>query len=407
MTRFRYKSTTVGGDVVEGEMEAADADAVIERLRAQGQILIRADRLDGNEVKKRRSSPRWFARRRITGDEVTEFTLALSTLLQAGLSVDKALAIIGRLGSEGPVTRLVEGLHIDVRQGASLSAAMQSRPHAFSRFYVNLVQAGETGGALESALSRLADFLERSREVRDTVVSALIYPVILLALAAVSIVVILSYVTPRFAELFADAGVALPWPTLVVMSIGTFFGDYGWTVPFVLVAGVMLFRQLCAHANSRRRWDRLIVSLPFIGALTARYETARFSRTLGTLLNSGVPVLDAITVALGAVGNSAMVLALGRVTNSVRDGRGMADALSEDANVPRLAVELVSVGEETATLGEMLLKLATIYERDVRTSVQRMVSVFEPALIVVLALMVAAIMFSVLSAVLRINDIVI
>ena len=407
MPTFKYKSATSAGEVLEGEIEAVSHTAVIEKLHAQGQIPIRAEEITLTKPQRARTPRGVFLSNKITEKDVTNFTLELSTLLDAGVSLDNALSILSQLSVPGPMRRLLEEIHADVRRGVDLSEALQAQGPVFSRFYVNLIRAGEAGSALESTLGRLADFLERAKEIKEAVISALIYPAILVVLAIASILMILTFVVPKFAELFDDAGAALPWQTQVVINLGTFFQMYWWLLLLGVAVNYVTAKQVLKDPQSKLEWDRLVLRSPIVGSFTKRVEAARFTRTLGILLASGVTMIDALTVAKETVNNHAIRRGLGRVIDGIRDGRSMAQTLTSAQVFPPLACHLVQVGEETGKLEEMLLKIASIYEAEVRATLQRMVVVLEPVLILVLALVIAAIIFSILIAVLSINDLAI
>jgi len=267
-----------------------------------------------------------------------------------------------------------------------------------------MVRAGESSGALDIALGRLADFMERSRKLRETLVSALIYPAILAAMASLSVIVLLTFVIPRFTEMFQDLGQALPWPTQVVIGVGGFLESYWWIIVLVATAVVYYLRYQLRSPSRRLPWDARFLRLPLVGTLIAQHEAARFTRTLGTLLTNGVPMLQAIVIAKEVIGNQVIASAVERVTSSVKEGQGLARALAAVQVFPRLTGHLLQVGEETGNLEAMLLRLADIYERDVQTAVQRLVVLIEPALILGLGLIVGGIIMSVLMAVLSVND---
>jgi general secretion pathway protein F len=285
-----------------------------------------------------------------------------------------------------------------------LSAALETQPGTFSGFYVNMVRAGEAGGALEAALARLSEFMERSRELRESVTSALIYPVILLVVALLSVMLILTFVVPRFASMFQEAGESLPLPTLVVMTVGQFVERYWWVLGLI-TAGVYLYlRRELSDPVRRGRWHGWLLMLPLVGDLVAKLEVARFTRILGTLLSNGVPLLNAIAIAREIIKNDIIGHGVARVEESVREGQGLAGPLIRENIFPHLATQMLKVGEETGNLEGMLLELADIYEREVKNTVQRLVALIEPVLILGLGLVIAGIIMSLLVAILRVND---
>ena len=404
MTRFRYRAVTAAGDVLEGEMEAASQALVIRRLQSQGHFPIRAEEVLARSIPRIDKRPR-LRPRRVSRQDINLVTLELATLLQSGLTLDRTLAILIDLAEHDGLRKLLSDIHKAVRGGASLSAALEGQQGAlFPRFYLNMVRAGESSGALDVALSRLTEFMERSRKLRETLVSALIYPAILTAMAVLSVIVLLTFVIPRFAEMFQDLGQELPWPTRIVIDVGGFLESYWWMGALVAAALVYYLRYQLRSRSRRLPWDARFLKLPLVGTLIAQHETARFTRTLGTLLTNGVPMLQALDIAKDVIGNQVIASGVERITGSLKEGHGLARALTAVEVFPRLTGHLLQVGEETGNLDAMLLKLADIYERDVQTAVQRLVVLIEPALILGLGLVVGGIIMSVLVAVLSVNE---
>ena len=403
MPIFEYKAATNSGDVVQGEMEAVSQDAVIRRLQAEGHIPIRAEEIT-RTASGETPSAFTFQRRRPGRADVNVFTIELATLLQAGLPLDKALEMLIAIAEKSPFREVLERLLAQVRGGASLSAALESHGRLFSRFYRNMVKAGEASGALDVALARLAEFMERSRELRDSVLSALLYPVVLVVVGILSMVVILGMVIPKISQMFAEAGQQLPWFTQLVVAAGDFVENYWWLMALAAVGLYVFMRHQYAQTASRLRWDGRLLRLPLVGALIARLEAARFTRTLGTLLGNGVPLLDAIAIAKEVVANQVIAEGIRRVTEQVRQGEGLARPLTEARVFPPLAGHLMQVGEESGNLEAMLMQLAQIYEREVQSALRRLMAVLEPALILGLAVVIAAIILSVVMAILSINN---
>jgi general secretion pathway protein F len=401
--RYRYKAATPGGEVLQGEMEASSQDMVIRRLQLQGHIPIHADEviprarfhIDHRLV---------MRRRKVTRKDVAVITLELSTLLQSGLSLDKALGILVDLAEHDGVRAMLSRIQDQVRGGASLSAAMEAQGSLFSRFYLNMVRAGEAGGALDGALARLNEFMERIRSLRESLISALIYPAILVLISIVSVIVLLAFVVPRFSDMFQDAGQALPWSTQMVVTVGSLFEHYWWALALLVTGGYYYMRHQLRNPATRLRWDKRLLRLPFVGDLIAKLEAARFTRTLGTLLSNGVPLLGAIAIAKEIIHNQVIAQGIAHIEARITAGQGIAQPLMEAQVFPRLAGHLLQVGEETGTLEEMLWRLAEIYEREVHTSVQRLVSLVEPVLILGLGLLIGGIIMSVLTAILGVNE---
>ena len=298
------------------------------------------------------------------------------------------MEILISLADEGPQRQLLQQIRDDVRGGHSLSQALDAQKGLFSRFYINIVRAGEAGGALPVVLVRLTEFMERAQELRDTVISALIYPTILVGVAVLSVMLLLIYVVPQFSQMFHDAGKALPVPTQVVIGAGNFLRHYWWTL---IIGGMVI---LYWWRGQRNRED-----IPL-----RRYNLARFTRTLGTLLGNGVTLLSGLSIVKDTMTNSVLANALDGVIAKLREGQGLGRPLMETGLYPKLAVHMVLVGEETGRLEEMLIRVADVYDREVQTAVKRLLGLLEPMLILALAAVIAGIILSILIALLSIND---
>jgi general secretion pathway protein F len=396
---FHYKAASADGRVLEGDMEAASREALIRQLQSQGHVPIRAEVRDAvaAPARQRRGG------RRVSQTDVMVFTTELGTLLQAGLPLDRALELLNGAASDMGMWEVLESLHRRVRGGSDLSSALREHPRLFSGFYVNMVRAGEAGGALDVAVVRLAEFLENARAVRDAVVSALIYPAILLVVAMLSLAVILGVVVPRVSQMFADAGERLPWYTELVVAAGNGVASYWW---LILLAGIAVTAAVQLDYRSedgRRRWDRFVLQLPVFGPLARKVEAARFCRSLGAMLGNGVPLLDAVGIARAIVSNTVIADGVQQVAGSVRGGEGLAGPLLREAVLPEMAAKLIHVGEESGHLEQMLSKVAEIYERDVSKDLNRMVSVLAPALVLGLAAVIFVIMVTLIVPIITLN----
>ncbi len=403
MALFHFKVVTPAGETQEGDMDGATQAAVVERLQGMGLIPIRVEETSANGVAAdNRGSI--FGKKRISQDDVAVFTQEIATLLKAGLPLDRCLEILISLSANEQVRELMVLLREDVRGGASLSKAMDARKGVFSRFYLNMIRAGEAGGALDVVLQRLTEFMERSKELRDTVKSALIYPVILIGVAILSVAILLVWVVPQFSQMFADSGKALPVPTQVVIAMGDAVRKYWWVMIGSGIAVYLWFAKQMREPASRFRWDQRLLALPLVGDLIAKLEVARFSRTLGTLIGNGVTLLAALSIVKETLTNTVMAKGLGDVANQLKEGKGLGKPLFETGLFPKLAVHLVMVGEETGKLQDMLIRVADIYDREVNGSVKRLLSLMEPVLILGLGLVIGGIIMSILVAILSVND---
>jgi general secretion pathway protein F len=403
MPRYRYEAVDNAGEVLRDEIEAPTPEAAVERLRDQGLLPLSVNEAKGGFLRGSLGQP-WFSQRRaLSRKSVTLLTQQLANLLHAGMPLDRALTILISVSEDEQTQTLLERVQEKVRGGSSLADALEAQG-AFSRFYLNMIRAGEAGGALEVVLKRLTEFLERSQALRETVTSALIYPIILLSVSALSVIILLTFVVPQFQQLFADAGKALPLATQIVIAVGDGFRHYWWVGAMLLVLLVAALRQQLSQPVSRARWDRWFLSLPLFGDFIAKVETARLSRTLGTLLGNGVSLLNALAIVRETLTNQVLSTALGEVAEHVKTGRGLAEPLQESGNFPKLAVQMIRVGEETGQLQEMLLQVAETYDGEVQTAVKRMLTLLEPALILGLGVIIAGIIMSILVAILSLNE---
>lgn len=403
MPLFSYKGVTPDGETQEGAMDGPSQAVVVERLQGMGLIPIRVEEAVANGAVQANAGG-FFGKKRVTQDDVAVFTQELATLLKAGLPLDRCLEILISLSVNEPVRQLMEQLREDVRGGASLSKAMDERKGVFTRFYLNMIRAGEAGGALDVVLQRLTEFMERSKDLRDTVKSALIYPAILVGVSVLSVAILLVWVVPQFSQMFADSGKALPLPTQVVIAAGDAVRNYWWAMALVVVVGYSWFSRQMRQPANRLRWDRWLLGLPLVGDLIGKLEVARFSRTLGTLVGNGVSLLAALSIVKETLSNTVMSQGLTEVATQLKEGKGLGKPLLETGLFPKLAVHLVMVGEETGKLQEMLIRVADIYDREVSTSVKRLLSLMEPVLILGLGLVIGGIIMSILVAILSVND---
>lgn len=409
MPVYRYRAVNNAGDVAAGELDAANESEIVERLRDQGlmpmQVVAAAgDRAAGAQPAGRRKS--LFAPRRVTRTHLLSITRELATLLRAGLPLDRALEILIGLATAEPVAVLLQNVRDSVRGGKSLSQALDMHRDVFSRFYVNIVRAGEAGGALGVVLSRLADTMERNKELRESVVSALIYPTILIFVAVASIMVLLVFVVPTFQQTFQQAGKALPLPTQIVILVGTGLRQYWWALLLFVIAVVWLFRRRLRRPEVRYRWDGRLLRMPLLGDLLAKVEVARFARTLATLLGNGVTLLSGLSIVKETMTNSVLANALDGVVTRLREGKGFGRPLIETGIYPRLATQMILVGEESGRLEEMLVRVADVFDREVATSIKRFLAVLEPVMILTLAVMVLAIVLSILMGIVGMSELV-
>jgi general secretion pathway protein F len=408
MPLYAYRAVSPAGEVSAGELDAANESEIVDRLRDQGMMPMQVAPATaaGTAAAAPRARRRWFAAKRVSRDNLLAMTRELATLLRAGLPLDRALQILIDLAPTPPVAALLQGIRDDVRGGKALSQALDARREVFSRFYVNIVRAGEAGGALGEVMQRLADTMERNKELRESVKSALIYPSLLVLVAVVSVAILLVFVVPQFESTFAQAGKALPIPTLVVVLLGKFMRGYWWALLGVIFLFVMWYRRRGAVPRVRRERDARRLRMPLFGDLVAKIETARFARTLATLLANGVTLLSGVGIVKETMTNTVMADALDGVLAKLREGKGFGRPLADTGLYPRLATQMIMVGEESGRLEDMLARVADIYDREVQAAIKRFLAVLEPALILSLAVVIGGIVFSILMGVMGMSELV-
>jgi type II secretion system protein F len=401
MPVFVYRAADRRGQTIDGVMEAPDARAVVERLHKDAYFPIK--------VAPHAERTGWLSLgggSRVRQGDLLAMTQQLATLFEAGLPLDRALSILEELAPNGRVKAIVADLLHSVRGGMSLSEAMaKHHPRPFSRLYINMVRAGEKGGVLEVSLRRLAEFLESRAAFNDAVVSALAYPLVITTVGAGAIVFLMTFVIPRFAIIFKDLNQAIPLPTQILLNISGALQSYWWVIVLVVLAGVVAWRTWTGNPAGRLAWDHTLLRLPIVGRVVMKVETARFARTLGTMLRSGVPVLGALGVVGDMMSNQAVGTAVSRLSDGVKRGGTIATGMQQHGTFPSLAIHMVRVGEETGRLEEMLLKVADTFETDVRSELKRVLGLLEPAIILCMGVLVAFIVVAMLLAIFSINEV--
>jgi general secretion pathway protein F len=293
----------------------------------------------------------------------------------------------------------------DVRGGKAFSEALAKHPKVFNRLYVNMIKAGEVGGILDVVLDRLVDFLERSQELKRTVVGAMIYPLVLIFVMGIVMAVLLIFVVPRFVGIFEMMHQELPLPTQVLLSISTIAQRYWWLIIGIGIGLYVWFQKYTASEKGKLVCDGLMLKLPLINALILKIEVARLSRTLGTLITSGVPLLQALAIVREIIGNLIIANSINSIQKAVKEGKGVSLPMRSLGIFPSLAVHMIRVGEETGKMEEMLIRVADTYDRDVQVTVKRLLGLLEPLLILVMALLVGFIVISIVLALFSINDV--
>lgn len=414
---FTYRASTLEGRVHQGRIDASDKKQAAASLHARNLIPLSIEPLDRQAINSEfRSQNRikyaWlylhsldaFARGKIGTKDLTAFTEHLGAMLKAGITMNKSLALLGDLTENRSLARVIKDVHSRIREGSHLYQALEEHPEVFPEVFINMVRAGESGGILDVILERLSEFMNEMARLREHLVSSMIYPAILGLTAAASMLVMLVVVIPRFADIFVDMGIEMPQATRVMLWCGNFIVHYWWALGLGAVLCLLMLKYLRSTSGGRLFWDRLRMRLPLLGTIFLKLELARFSRTLGTLLNSGVSILEAMNIVSGVVGNTVLKNRLAVVYDDLKQGRMLSGSLEQHGIFPPLAVNMLRVGEESGEMAVMLEKVGDMYDRDLRRAVKSFTSIFEPAVILVMGLVIGVMVVSMLMAVFSLNE---
>ena len=380
--------------MVEGVIEAIDEKAAIERLKNAGYIPLNV------------AAPREGIRKRLSlrssKGSVMTFTTELSVLLGAGLPIDRSLNILSDISESDEMKVVIQSILKSIREGSSFSDALSKHPKIFPKLYANMIRAGEAGGVLDVVLDKLNEFLESSKALKDHVFSVMIYPTILILTGGASIVVLITFVLPKFSVIFAELGGSLPLSTKILLGFSNGLKTYWWIVAAGIAAGWIMFRNFIGSDAGRYKWDSF--KLKLMGDIIRKLETARFCRTLGTLLKSGVPLLQALHNSKDVISNRVIASAIDSVSSGAKEGKGIAAPLSTTKMFPQLALSMIKVGEETGQLDTMLMKVATTYEKSLNVAIKRFVTLLEPVMILGMGIIMGFIVISMLLAIFSIVD---
>ncbi|MBI3933528.1 MAG: type II secretion system F family protein [Acidobacteria bacterium] len=419
MATFYYRAATAAGQWQQGSRQGSDEKAVTEELRTMGLIPVyvgaspqghpetgwldwlraarrgEQDAALGNAV---------FPGRSLTRDRLL-FTQELATLLQAGVPLDRALSICSELTTSRRFRQIISDVLRQVRGGQSLVESLEKHPAVFSRLYVNMVRAGQASGTLPVVFERLAEFEGQAAEWRSHIISSLIYPVLLTVVAIASLGVLLNFVVPRFAQVFESTGLPVPASTALLLSTSRLIQSYGWILLIAIIGTVIVLRRYFKTPEGRVRTDGVLLRVPLLGELLRKAETARFARTMATLVSHSVPLLESLRIGKETVVNRVMASSLDGVIQGVKRGEGVSGPVERAGAFPPLAVHLLRVGEETGRLDAMFERLAGIYDNETRVTLRRLTALFEPVVILGMGVMVGAIVLSLLLAITSINEI--
>ncbi len=406
MYTYSYKATDPAGKIVTGTLEATEEKEAVANLQSMRYIPIRISLAKRNRIGPDIDLSKGIASffNRVSTKDVVVFTQDLSTLLEAGVPVDRALSILIDVAEKDRFKDVIRDVLKNVQGGSYLSNALAKYPKVFSSFYVSMVRAGEAGGVLDDVLKRLGAFLESSQDFKDYIKSTMVYPIFLVFVGGVSIIILLTFVIPKFSVIFSDMRQVMPLSTRILLGFSAALKKY-W--PVILGGlGIMYFlmTRYIKTPTGSLKLDQYKLRFPVVGELIKKIEVARFARTLGTLSQSGVPILQSLNLVKDIIGNQVIARTLGNVHGRVKEGERLSRPLGEIDMFPSLAIQMITVGEETGRLGEMLLRVAENYEKAAKDTVRRLVSFLEPAMILCMGVVVGFIVISMMMAIFSINE---
>ncbi|HEX7896994.1 MAG TPA: type II secretion system F family protein [Planctomycetota bacterium] len=404
MPQYDYKAKTNDGAVVSGTLQAESERSALDSLGRMGVFPLEIAAQDERPAQAAPAPRRGGGRVKIA--DVALFTRQLGDLLKAGVPLNRALATLREQTSSGALSEIIESVGKDVSSGGSLHESLGKHPKAFSSLFTSMVRAGETGGFLEDVLRRLSIFIERDQELRSRVKSALAYPTLLIVIGTGAIAFLMVFFIPRFSEIFARMGDSLPVPTQIVMAASSFVRHWWFLIFLGVAGGLAAVNQLAATGAGRRILDRLRLRIPVFGDIVRKNAISRFTRTLGTLLKSGVSILGALAIAKEAMGNAVLEEDVVEAAAGVKQGKSLAEVLRTSRAFPPMVVQMIAVGEEGGNLDEVLVDVAESYDTQVERAVRVFISLFEPALLVFMAALVGFVVIAMLLPVFSLSSMI-
>lgn len=395
---YRYQAYDAEGNVLTGQVNAESEREALKILQGKKLIPVKISRADQTGTK-------GMGKKRLKNRDVLDFTTGLCTLVEARVPLDKALRLLEGITESAAMRQLVITMRRDVKEGKSLAEAMETRPDVFSKMYINIVRAGEEGGILHQLLPDLAEFLETNAKNRQAIFAAMIYPIVLVVTGIISVFLLLAFVVPQFAVMFEDAGTEIPASAAFLLAVSSFIQSYGYLFIVFIVGVIAWWKWLDQDPLRKLRKDELLLSVPLLGALLLYKDCAVFARTLGALLEAGIPLIRALRVSREVVSNTDIARHLRQVEDDVRSGAGLGISLEKTNRFPTLLHQLVTVGEESGRTGSILLKTAASFDTSVKNQMSSLVSALQPALILFLGIAVGGITITMLSAVFSMNTV--
>lgn len=404
MPFFTYNATDRTGKLIKGKIEAIEKQQVVSILQKQNFLPIRIE-------KEKKVLPKIYDLslsnffKEASQKDILIFTQQLSTLLKAGITLDRSLLILIELTEKKKFRNIIETVRRNVHGGSTFADALAKYPKIFPRLFISMIKAGEIGGVLDVVLERLSDFLEKTQNLKNNIQSALVYPVLLTLVGGSAVLVLMVFVIPKFAQIFSDIGHTIPTPAAVLMAFSSFIAHYWWAILLLLILVCYLGRLYISTPEGKFKWDNLKLETPLIGNLVRKIEISRFCRTFGTLIKSGVQILQSLLIVKDVVNNEVISRSMANIHNGIKVGKGVAGPLKESNSFPPLAIHMISIGEETGNLEDMLFKVADIYDSEIEISIKKIISLVEPLMILLMGGIVGFIVLSLLTAIFSINEI--
>lgn len=405
MTVFVYKATDQNGQIVEGDLEAPDYHVAVKQIQKLNYFPIKVTEgksRSGFSLGNKLSWTDFFGQ--VSQKELLILTQQLSTLVGAGITLDSSLSSLTKLADKENLKEILADIQKRVHGGSSFAEALSEHPKTFSKLYVNMIRAGEEGGVLTSSLDRLAKFMEKSEDLKNNIRAAMAYPTVLGLVGGSAVIVLFTVVIPKFSTLFEDMGTALPLPTKLMLGMSSLFTNYWWLLLILFILTVAGFLYYIKTESGRYRWDAFVLKLPLFGVLVQKIEVSRFSLTLSTLLKSGVPVLHALGIVKSILSNRVIVAAMNPLQAGLKSGKGLSGPLQQSGIFPPMAVHMITVGETSGTLDDMLTRVSETYDKEVEISIKQIISLIEPMMILLMAVVIGFIVISMLMAIFSINE---
>ena len=390
-TTFAYKVKDKKGKVTGGTLEGDSVNTVVTKLRQMGYTVLN---VNAKSNKSSVGSITFGRKKKVKGKDITVFSRQFATMINSGLSLTKSLNILSDQTENPRFAEVISTVQKDVESGQTLSESLAKFPDVFSVLFINMVRAGETGGVLDTTLMRVAEHYEKDMAIMAKIKSAMTYPIVMFITAMLIVFAMITFVVPVFVGMFAQLGGDLPLPTKVLVFSSNFVRNYWYTVIIMVIVGRYAFKKYKKTSNGRLQLDKIKLKVPVFGMLFTKLAIARFTRTFGTLVSSGVPILQAMDIVADTANNEVIARTVKRARTSIKEGETIAKPLSEGTIFPPMVVQMISVGEETGALDDMLTKIADFYDDDVGAMVESLTSLIEPLMIVVMGIIVGGILIS-------------